>query len=69
MASNERLLNFGLGDASGVTELRVNWPSGATTRLADLACDVTIELIEGSTRGVLWRSAVPESFTVPSSSQ
>lgn len=65
MATNERLLQFGLGDAESVSLLRVEWPSGTVTTIPDPPLDVTIELVEGSRHGILWRGAEPESFPVP----
>jgi tetratricopeptide (TPR) repeat protein len=62
MASNERLLQFGLGEADEIDELRVLWPSGAATVIKAPPVDVTVELVEDSTRGVLWRGADPASF-------
>jgi len=52
-ASNERQLHFGLGAAESVTELRVHWPSGATTILRDLPVDATIDIIESAPGGIL----------------
>jgi tetratricopeptide (TPR) repeat protein len=48
MATNERVLQFGLGAAAAVRELRVEWPSGVDTVLSDLPVDVTVDLVEGS---------------------
>jgi tetratricopeptide (TPR) repeat protein len=62
MASNERLLQFGLGDVDAIEELRVLWPSGAATVIKGPPVDATVELVEESTRGVLWRGADPASF-------
>ncbi len=59
MASNERLLQFGLGKDVAVSQLRVNWPSGATTTIRELPVDVTIELVEGASQGVTWRGSQP----------
>jgi hypothetical protein len=44
-ASNERMLQFGLGDATGAS-LRVEWPSGATTDVKDVAMGTTLHVIE-----------------------
>ena len=38
--------HFGLGDASNVTRLRVEWPSGAITELTDLAVDQVHRVVE-----------------------
>ena len=55
MASNERILQFGLGEVERVTELQVRWPSGGTTTLQDLPADATIQLVEGAPRAIVWR--------------
>lgn len=62
MASNERMLSFGLGAASRVDELIVTWPSGDTLTLTNLPVDVVLDIVEGSERGTLWRGHAPESF-------
>jgi tetratricopeptide (TPR) repeat protein len=59
MASNERLLQFGLGQAGAVALVRILWPSGETTTLRNLPVDSTIELVEGAVHGVLWRGSQP----------
>lgn len=63
MASNERTLQFGLGRAASISQLQIHWPSGKTTILSDVPVDVTIELVEGSPRGTLWRGTEPEAFS------
>ena len=63
MASNERLVQFGLGDATTVHKLIVHWPSGTTSTLRDLPADMTIELIESTPHGIL-RSGPEESEVV-----
>jgi hypothetical protein len=50
MANNERVIQFGLGDAASVSEVRVTWPSGETSRFRSLSADTAIQLIEGSPR-------------------
>ncbi len=45
-ASNERVLQFGVGNASGITSLRVEWPSGATTEVQDAPLNATLHVIE-----------------------
>jgi len=53
MASNERMLQFGLGEADQVSKLTVDWPSGARTTVDDLPVNATVELVEGSRRGLI----------------
>jgi tetratricopeptide (TPR) repeat protein len=65
MASNERVLQFGLGSRQNVTRLEVEWPSGAVTTIPNPPVDVTLELVEGSRHGILWRGTQPESLSVP----
>jgi len=55
MASNERLIQFGVANATTVTELAVLWPSGSRTKLRNIPVDVTLELCELSPRGILRR--------------
>ncbi|MEK6262630.1 MAG: FG-GAP-like repeat-containing protein [Planctomycetota bacterium] len=64
MASNERMLQFGLSDSAVVKELRVRWPSGAVTTIYNLPTNATVELVEGSHRGIVWRGSDQDSFTV-----
>lgn len=65
MASNERMLQFGLGDAKGVRELTVQWPSGHTITLSDLPVNVTVDLVEGSREATLWRGSQVEAVEIP----
>ena len=64
MASNERLLQFGLGEADSVSELLVYWPSGATTTIQNLPVDVTVDLIEGGSRAIVRHASEPASLAV-----
>ncbi|MDZ4683608.1 MAG: FG-GAP-like repeat-containing protein [Planctomycetaceae bacterium] len=54
MASNERLLQFGLGEATEVTELTVHWPSGTTSTVQRLPAEGTLELVESAAAGIVW---------------
>ncbi len=65
MASNERLLQFGLGEVGHIREVVVEWPSGETATLRDVPVDVTLELVEGARRGTLWRAGAGESIALP----
>jgi hypothetical protein len=53
MATNERMLQFGLGEADQVAELTVDWPSGGKTTVHNLPVNATVELVEGSPRGLV----------------
>jgi hypothetical protein len=45
-SQSESALTFGLGSASGAEELVVHWPSGKTTRLADVKAGARLTLRE-----------------------
>jgi hypothetical protein len=64
MASNERVLQFGLADAPSVAEVRINWPSGLSTTLKNIPVDVTIELVEGARHAVVRRGTESETVDV-----
>jgi tetratricopeptide (TPR) repeat protein len=49
-ASNERIIIFGLADATIVDSLSVRWPSGAEQQFADLEADREYLCVEGSNR-------------------
>lgn len=53
MASNERMLQFGLGNATEVAQLSVSWPTGSTATIENLPVGVTVELVEGSPVAIL----------------
>ena len=55
-ASNERVLQFGLGSIVDVKSVRVHWPSGAETLIETPGVDCTLELVEGKRQGVLWKN-------------
>lgn len=61
MASNERMLQFGLGSAEFVSRVQITWPSGAVSVLEDLRADRTIELTEGSRTALAWIGRLPFS--------
>lgn len=63
MASNERVLQFGVGSTKAAN-VRVEWPSGTVTQLNDLPVDVLIELVEGADVGTLWRGTQPASLPI-----
>lgn len=57
MASNQRMLQFGLGDIDSVKELQIIWPSGGTTRMKNLPVDITLKLVEGEPHCTFWRDS------------
>lgn len=61
MASNERMLQFGLGEADQVSKLTIDWPSGTRTIVDDLPVNATLELVEGLRHGLLREDAQSRS--------
>ncbi|MFP6640738.1 MAG: CRTAC1 family protein [Myxococcota bacterium] len=49
LSGSSRRLHFGLGDATQVDQIEIDWPSGERTELRDLAADRRYEIIEGAT--------------------
>ena len=47
LSQSELVLTFGLGDKTTVTAARIEWPSGKTDQLANVAADQTITVEEG----------------------
>ncbi len=45
-SQSDMRVHFGLGRASLVPDLEVRWPSGATSRLTDVAADQVLEIVE-----------------------
>ncbi|MEZ6137376.1 MAG: FG-GAP-like repeat-containing protein [Pirellulaceae bacterium] len=46
-AANQRMLQFGLGNAKQVTSVEVRWPSGLTTRREGVELNTTLSIVEG----------------------
>ena len=46
LSSGSRRQHFGLGDATRVTEVEIEWPSGARQSLRDLAADREYRIVE-----------------------
>ncbi len=61
-ASNERVLQFGLGSVVDVKSVHVRWPSGAETLIETPGVDCTLELVEGKRQGVLWKNGDVYNF-------
>lgn len=58
-ASNERFLQFGLGEASKIESLEIKWPSGKTTSFTTLPLNSDLSIIEGSetySTSQIWKS-------------
>jgi hypothetical protein len=47
-SQNEPIIHFGLGDATSVEALEVEWPSGVTDRIESLPVDRVVEVVEGT---------------------
>lgn len=63
-ASNERMMQFGLGAIADVKSVHVHWPSGAITIVENPLVDSTLELVEGRTQGILWKNQNASALTV-----
>ena len=63
-ACNERVLQFGLGQASDAAEMIVLWPSGSRSRISRLPVDVTVELVEGATIATAWHKGEATTIAV-----
>jgi hypothetical protein len=67
MASNERVVHFGLGHSDHVDEIAIQWPSGATSMLKLPPIDSTFLVVEGSKLAVQSAaSSALSSFSVDS---
>ncbi|MAG93209.1 MAG: hypothetical protein CMJ48_05615 [Planctomycetaceae bacterium] len=69
MASNERVVAFGLGDSDGVDEVSIGWPSGATSNLKSPPVDSTLIVVEGSTLATRFDSSHSASFIATSTTE
>ncbi len=47
LSSSSKRLHFGLGSSSKIDEVEIEWPSGQTTLLRDLAVDQAYSITEG----------------------
>jgi len=50
---NQRYAHFGLGDATNVTTLRIEWPSGTVEEFSDISPRQFLTIVEPSLRGAL----------------
>ncbi len=48
MASNDRIIHFGLGQVEQVERVTIQWPSGAMSLVEPLQCDIYLVVVEGS---------------------
>jgi tetratricopeptide (TPR) repeat protein len=63
-ASNERMLQFGLGDIDGGVEVLIRWPSGAITHLSGPPVDGAYEVVEGRAAATRWEGGKPTAYRV-----
>lgn len=61
-ASNERVLQFGLGPADDVRAIRVYWPSGKVAVMTNVPVNLTVDLVEGRAGGLPLRRLNMESL-------
>lgn len=64
MASNERVVNFGLAGSDRIDRLVVHWPSGAKTTLESLPADSALKIVEGSKLATVSDASSIESLAV-----
>jgi hypothetical protein len=63
-----QLAHFGLGDATNVTTLRIEWPSGIVQEFQDVAADQHLTMVEtqgdypGPTPAIIVASATPDGL-------
>ncbi len=62
MASNERVVHFGLGEAEHVEQVTIHWPSGAASLLDAVPSDSSLTIIEGSNLATLSEQSNVTSF-------
>lgn len=64
MASNERVIEFGLGDTALVAEITIHWPSGATSRITAPPINSTLIVVEGLNLATQQQMRQMESISV-----
>lgn len=65
MASNQRLVQFGLGEIDEIESLTIEWPSGHTVSVKGIPVDVTLSVVEDSSEATLWRGRRVEAIRIP----
>lgn len=66
--SNERQLQFGLGQSDVPVTVTVHWPSGSQTTIKSVPVDTVIELSEGISVATAWNGSSPSSLKVTATS-
>lgn len=64
MASNERVVEFGIGSSTSIAEATIEWPSGATSRIAAPPIDATVIVVEGLDQATLQQARKMNSIPV-----
>lgn len=66
-ASNERFLQFGLGDTNQIDRVTIEWPSGNRSQINKPPVDSTLEVVEGHATATAWQdqSAMTLSVVMP----
>lgn len=68
MASNQRIVQFGLGTIPSVDSVVIDWPSGSTTSVVKIPGDTTLSVVEGRSSGTLEGNQMLQSIRVQSGS-
>ena len=61
-ASNERVLQFGLGETDQIEKVVITWPLGGQTNVERPPVDSTLEAVEGMQRVTAWKNHVVETL-------
>ncbi len=64
MASNERVLHFGLGRISQIDRVTISWPSGTVSEVKSLPSDSSLTVVEGSDSAAFFGLSRAESLSV-----
>ena len=69
-ASNERVLQFGVGACAEIDSVTVQWPSGGSDSISQPPLNVRLEFVENRTEPAIWAGeAFQSTVTVPVSDQ
>jgi len=64
MASNERLVPFGIGNVESVDRILIEWPSGSTSTASQLPANATLTVVEGKSMAGISQNASLSSISL-----